>query len=160
MHWHSVLTADLKVRWISTLLVDPARRRNGVARLLLKAASQAARPGGCGDLVLTPPLGPGGLRPFLPAPGFFYSCLLAPLLEETIFRGFLFKAFANRWQPWPAALLSSALFAIMHGYSLFGTVMVFLYGMIFTGLYHRTGSLWPGMICHAAGNLLLLNSWS
>ena len=90
------------------------------------------------------------------AEGLFYSCLLAPLCEETIFRGFLFKAFANRWRPWIAALLSSALFAIIHGYSLYGTAMVFLYGMLFAGLYHRTGSLWPGMICHAALNFLLL----
>jgi len=36
------LTANLKVGRISALLVYPDRRRNGVARLLLKAASQAA----------------------------------------------------------------------------------------------------------------------
>lgn len=70
VHWHSVLTADLKVGWISMLLVDPDRRRNGVARLLLKAASQAARSAGCGELVLNPPVGPGDLRPFCLATGF------------------------------------------------------------------------------------------
>ena len=32
VHWHSVLTADLKVGWISMLLVDPDRRRNGSLR--------------------------------------------------------------------------------------------------------------------------------
>src|SRR4051812_29809165 len=53
VHWHAVLTADLKVGRISALLVDPARRRNGVARLLLKAGSQAARSAGCGELALT-----------------------------------------------------------------------------------------------------------
>lgn len=73
MHWHSVLTADLKVGWISMLLVDPDRRRNGVARLLLKAASQAARSAGCGELVLNPPVGPGDLRPFCLATGFVES---------------------------------------------------------------------------------------
>jgi len=73
VHWHSVLTADLKVGWISTLLVDPERRRNGVARMLLKAASQAARSAGCGDLVLHPPIGPGGLRAFCLATGFVES---------------------------------------------------------------------------------------
>jgi len=73
MHWHSVLTADLKVGWISTLLVDPDRRRNGVARLLLKAASQAARSAGCGELVLNPPMGPGDLRTFCLATGFVES---------------------------------------------------------------------------------------
>ncbi|WP_419320421.1 GNAT family N-acetyltransferase [Caulobacter sp. ErkDOM-E] len=72
-HWHSVLTADLKVGWISTLFVDPDRRRNGVARLLLKAASQAARSAGCGELVLNPPIGPGDLRTFCLATGFVES---------------------------------------------------------------------------------------
>ena len=70
IHWHSVLTADLKVGWISTLLVDPDRRRNGVARLLLKAASQAARSAGCGELVLHPPVGTGDLATFCLATGF------------------------------------------------------------------------------------------
>jgi len=73
VHWHSVLTGDLKVGWISTLLVDPERRRNGVARVLLKAASQAARSAGCGDLVLHPPIGLGDLRAFCLATGFVES---------------------------------------------------------------------------------------
>ena len=73
VHWHSVLTADLKVGWISTLLVDPDRRRNGVARLLLKAASQAARSAGCGELVLNPPVGTGDLGTFCLATGFVES---------------------------------------------------------------------------------------
>ena len=70
VHWHSVLTADLKVGWISALLVDPERRRNGIARLLLKAASQAARSAGCGELVLNAPIEPDALRAFCLATGF------------------------------------------------------------------------------------------
>ena len=70
VHWHAVLTADQKVGWISALLVDPDRRRNGVARLLLKAASQAARSAGCGELVLHSPIAQGDLRTFCLATGF------------------------------------------------------------------------------------------
>ena len=73
VHWHAVLTADLKVGWISALLVDPDRRRNGVARLLLKAASQAARSAGCGELVLHAPIGSSDLRTFCLATGFVES---------------------------------------------------------------------------------------
>jgi aminoglycoside 6'-N-acetyltransferase I len=73
VHWRSVLTADLKVGWISALLVDPDRRRNGIARLLLKAASQAARSAGCGELVLHAPIGPEDLRTFCLATGFVES---------------------------------------------------------------------------------------
>jgi GNAT superfamily N-acetyltransferase len=69
-HWHAVLTADLKVGWISALLVNPARRRSGIARLLLKAASQAARSAGCGQLVLSSAGEADGLRAFGLATGF------------------------------------------------------------------------------------------
>jgi aminoglycoside 6'-N-acetyltransferase I len=70
LHWHSVLTADLKVGWISALAVDPARRRNGIGRLLLKTASQSARSAGCGDLVLNTAGDVGDLRAFCLATGF------------------------------------------------------------------------------------------
>ncbi|HEY3797198.1 MAG TPA: GNAT family N-acetyltransferase [Caulobacteraceae bacterium] len=69
-HWHAVLTADLKLGWISALVVDPTRRRQGIARLLLKAAAQAARSGGCGELRLQPDAGPSDLRAFALATGF------------------------------------------------------------------------------------------
>jgi GNAT superfamily N-acetyltransferase len=52
VHWHAVLTSDLKLAEVSALYVDPARRRNGIARLLLKAASQAARSAKCGALAV------------------------------------------------------------------------------------------------------------
>jgi len=68
--WRSVLTADLKVGSISTLFVDPDRRRNGIARLLLKTASQAARAAGCGELTIETPAEPGNLRAFCLATGF------------------------------------------------------------------------------------------
>ncbi|WP_184719246.1 GNAT family N-acetyltransferase [Caulobacter sp.] len=73
VHWHATLTADLKVGSISTLFVDPERRRNGIARLLLKAASQAARSAGCGDLVLDTPPSADDLRAFGLATGFIQS---------------------------------------------------------------------------------------
>ena len=50
--WSARLGSDLKAAEVTSLLVDPERRRGGVARLLLKAASQAARVAGCGELVL------------------------------------------------------------------------------------------------------------
>ena len=50
--WSARLVSDLKAAEVTSLLVDPERRRSGVARLLLKAASQAARVAACGELVL------------------------------------------------------------------------------------------------------------
>nr|WP_295109243.1 GNAT family N-acetyltransferase [uncultured Caulobacter sp.] len=73
VHWHAMLTADLKIGAISTLFVDPERRRNGIARLLLKSAAQAARSAGCGELLVETPGAADDLRAFCLATGFEQS---------------------------------------------------------------------------------------
>jgi aminoglycoside 6'-N-acetyltransferase I len=70
LHWSWTLTAELKVAYVSTLLVDPEQRRRGIARLLLKAASQIARSTGCGELRLLFPAEADHLREFCLATGF------------------------------------------------------------------------------------------
>jgi predicted N-acetyltransferase YhbS len=61
--WYPLLTDDHPVARVTTLLVGPDERRRGVARLLLKAASQAARAAHCTSLHLTD----AGREPTLPA---------------------------------------------------------------------------------------------
>ena len=68
--WTPTLTADLRRAEITLLLVDPERRRSGVARLLLKSASQAARLAGCDQMVLSFPQAASDLRAFALATGF------------------------------------------------------------------------------------------
>jgi aminoglycoside 6'-N-acetyltransferase I len=70
VHWHALLSSDLKEGCVSAMVVDPARRRNGIGRLLLKTASQSARIAGCGDLVLKSAGEDSGLRAFCLATGF------------------------------------------------------------------------------------------
>lgn len=70
LHWTARLTVETPLAEISFLLVDPERRRNGVARLLLKAASQAARVAGCSELLLRASEGAGALQAFCLATGF------------------------------------------------------------------------------------------
>ena len=53
LNWSWTLEADLRVAQVTFLLVDSEQRRRGIARLLLKAASQAARAAGCAELRLT-----------------------------------------------------------------------------------------------------------
>ena len=84
----------------------------------------------------------------------------APLMEELTFRGFLQSALAQRVGFWPAALITTAAWTLLHwGYSAAGMAEVFLIGLYFSGLLWRTGSLWPALICHAlynSGLVLLL----
>lgn len=86
---------------------------------------------------------------------FFASVILAPFTEEIIFRGFLFGALRAHLGPVLGSVISSAIFAAVHGYSFAGFVFVFLFGLIFAAIYQRSGSLLPGMIAHGLLNLVL-----
>jgi aminoglycoside 6'-N-acetyltransferase I len=70
LNWFQTLNVDARVAQISTLLVGPEERRRGIARLLLKAAAQAARSAGCGGLHLLAPPGAPSLTHFAKASGF------------------------------------------------------------------------------------------
>jgi len=81
------------------------------------------------------------------------SALWAPLGEEVAFRGVLYPALRARVGVAPAVALSAAVFAVAHGYGVLGFTEVFWSGVLWAVAYERTGSLWPCIIAHAAGNL-------
>ncbi|GLS61162.1 GNAT family N-acetyltransferase [Methylobacterium haplocladii] len=70
MSWLRTLESELPVAQITSLFVGPNDRRRGIARLLLKAASQAARVAGCGTLWIFAAPGQDGLTAFCKATGF------------------------------------------------------------------------------------------
>ncbi len=70
LHWYLTLDAPHPVAQVTMLLVDPQARRRGIGRLLVKAASQAARVAGCDTLELLVPAGCGDLDGFCRATGF------------------------------------------------------------------------------------------
>ena len=84
LHWHATLTARLPVAQISLLLVDAGARHRGIGRLLVKAASQAARVAGCGTLELMAPDGQADLHAFCRATGFTATgpCFVRPLRKK------------------------------------------------------------------------------
>ncbi len=89
----------------------------------------------------------------------------ASLSEELLFRGFLLSSLAGtRLGYWPAAAFATLGWTLLHlGYSWIGLAEVFLFGLYFSWLLWRTGSLWPPMFCHAAYNsglLAFLRLWS
>lgn len=70
LHWYRTLQIASPIAQITTLLVGPDDRRRGVGRLLLKAASQAARSAGCGSLHLLAEPDQPELSAFCVATGF------------------------------------------------------------------------------------------
>jgi membrane protease YdiL (CAAX protease family) len=77
----------------------------------------------------------------------------APLSEELLFRGFVLGALAqSRLGFAGAALLSTAAWTVLHGYSPIGLADVFASGLLFCWLLWRTGSLRVVIFCHAVYN--------
>ncbi len=81
--------------------------------------------------------------------------VFAPIFEELAFRGLLYAILRRRLSFVPAALISASIFALAHGYGLIGFISVLWSGLLWAWLYEKTGSLIPGMIAHAANNLLV-----
>lgn len=76
--------------------------------------------------------------------------VLPPLVEEIVFRGVLVERFTVKWRVSVAVLLSAAFFGVLHA----DPVGAAMFGVITGLLYLRTGSLWPGIVIHAANNLV------
>lgn len=79
--------------------------------------------------------------------------MLAPFVEETLFRGFLFQAFRRTFGFWAGAVGVSLLFAVAHGQANVG-VDVFVLSMFLCYLREKTDSLWPSIALHALKNLV------
>lgn len=86
------------------------------------------------------------------------AVVLAPLWEEISFRGFLLSALAkSRLGFWPAAVLSSGLWTVLHiGYSWPGLASVFLAGIGMSWIMLRTGSMRAVVVAHAVINAFSL----
>jgi membrane protease YdiL (CAAX protease family) len=80
-------------------------------------------------------------------------CLIAPLAEETIFRGFLYGWLRRRLTVLPAVVISAALFSAAH-VVLVLALPLFGVGVILALLYEYSDSLIPGAIVHGLFNLV------
>jgi membrane protease YdiL (CAAX protease family) len=83
----------------------------------------------------------------------FIVVVMAPVAEETFFRGFVLQGLARRAGPMGAAIGSSVLFSLSHG-SVGMLVPTFLSGLILAGVFMKTGSLTPGIFAHSMQNSL------
>jgi len=85
----------------------------------------------------------------------------APIVEEIIFRGLLFGALVRSMGFVAAAIVSSLVFAAVHGYGLEGTLAVTLTGSLLCWIYWRTGRLWTAILAHGVHNtIVVLPMWA
>jgi membrane protease YdiL (CAAX protease family) len=93
------------------------------------------------------------------------TCVVAPICEEFLFRGFIFTALRNWRGTWPAAIITGVLFGGVHYGSAPTLDLVPLMGLGFglCLLYRYTGSLYPCFAAHSLNNSIAfgsLESWA
>jgi len=84
-------------------------------------------------------------------PTLLILALLAPVVEELVFRGLLYGWVAGRSGPLPAFLVSSLVFAAAHAEPAH-IVLVLPLGFWFGWLRWRTNSLLPSLVAHVINN--------
>ena len=85
-------------------------------------------------------------------------CVGAPVAEEFIFRGFLFRGWSATFLgPLGAIALSAVLFAVIHlQYGWFYIAGIAMVGLLFGYLRYRSGSTWLTAITHGFYNLIAM----
>jgi len=93
------------------------------------------------------------------------TVVVAPVVEEILFRGFLFTGFRSYIGPVGAAVVTAVLFSLAHTFPLFfpfslnlspiQAVSTFLGGLVLAGLRHDSDSVFPSMLAHAAWNFMV-----
>ncbi len=90
--------------------------------------------------------------------GIVTAALVAPILEELLFRGAIqgmLLRFFNK--PWVAIITASLIFGALHGNPIQIFYATFL-GMGLGWIYYRTGSLLPALVGHIINNLLAVTT--
>lgn len=107
-----------------------------------------------------PPDGESGGSGMLDTMGNFWlsfaiSVVLAPVIEEIVFRGVLFPAIKRRYGLIAGIVISSLVFTLVHMNPV-QMMSVLPLGVYLAVMYHRTGSIYPGIMLHATWNLMVL----
>ena len=86
---------------------------------------------------------------------FVLVCIFAPILEEIVFRGYVYGGLRRLMPMRHAVIIGAALFAAVH-LNAAAFIMIGLIGVMLCYLYERTRSLLPGMVAHGVHNGFVL----
>ncbi len=80
-------------------------------------------------------------------------CIVAPIVEEIVFRGIMLRGLLSSYSTAQAIFFSSILFSLYH-FNIDQLFHTFLFGIFFGWLYTKTYSLWPSIIAHMLFNII------
>lgn len=83
--------------------------------------------------------------------------IMAPVVEEILFRGFIYRFFKSQTTLFAAQFLSAVLFALIHN-SLLAFVPILILGILLAKIYERAGNLLVPIFFHAFFNSFTLIS--
>jgi membrane protease YdiL (CAAX protease family) len=87
------------------------------------------------------------------------AVLVAPLVEETVFRGYLYPLVAKTFGILPGILVTGILFGLMHGMQLGWTpgfvILLSFVGLVFTFARARTGTVLASYLLHLGYNSMI-----
>lgn len=81
------------------------------------------------------------------------AVVFSAILEELLYRKIMFSAIFRYTGFWPAAVISSALFAVSH-YNYSAYLGYFLLGLVWSRAYHKSGNLSVVILAHIAFNAI------
>ena len=83
----------------------------------------------------------------------FLIAVVAPIIEETLFRGLLFNGIRTYCGIWTAIIISAAIFSGLH-FEWLGFIPRFALGIGLGYLYVKSGSIYPSIGLHSLNNLI------
>lgn len=95
-----------------------------------------------------------GLESFVPA--LLITVLLAPVIEEVLFRGVLFTSLRQKKGLVFAIVVGGIIFSLAHIGNPIQALGALPLGIYLCFMYHRLGSIIPGILLHASWNLFVL----
>lgn len=85
--------------------------------------------------------------------GVLAVAVVAPVVEEFIFRGLIMTRLSKAMPGWLAILLSAVIFGACHGHPVW-FAYAFVLGSVFGLMDWKAGSIWPSILGHVAFNAI------
>lgn len=82
---------------------------------------------------------------------FIVAVVIAPIVEEVFFRGFVLQTLVKKISPFWGVVLTAMIFASVH-FEFQSIMPLLILSIVLNVLYIKTKSIWPGIVFHVMNN--------